>query len=211
MTADVAMEYEKQKKIYERMQQIIQNTRPDLSQEVMAKLITPVETLEVLRDLGYVVQPLSAVQPTLRAALYTMLYGRLNDNLFDVLNNSFKNMQERWVCDKDIMFVHVFTEVQFGSFVQLATKVDAREGMNSEETLSFECLFTSDTAFNVSRLKILHSMQELTALGEKSPGLFSRENCYLLSVLTREVCNGKEETVRDYLLYVPTKCFTEFC
>ena len=37
-------EYQRQQKIYDMMQKVIKDTRPDLSQEVMAKLITSVET-----------------------------------------------------------------------------------------------------------------------------------------------------------------------
>lgn len=202
-------EYQRQQKIYDMMQKVIKDTRPDLSQEVMAKLITSVETLDVLKDLGYVAQPLSAVQPTLRAVLYTMLYGRLDEHLFEAMLGSFKNMQERYISDRDIMFVHLFTERQFDSFVQLATKVEIAEGLNSEETLSFDCLYTTDQTFSVGKLKVLRSSGELSKL-QGWQSAFKKDACYLLSVLTKETSKGKEETVRDYLVYIPVKYFEGF-
>lgn len=203
----------KQRKIMCAVNPILNSTEPNYPQGVLAQLITPVDDLELLESLGYVTQALTAERPTLKAVLYSLLFGKLNDNLFEMLISSFENLKERFYSPDEAMMVHVFTEKKFGGFLQLATKVDNHTANASEVTYSFDCLFTTDKQFNVNKVGTYDNPQKLKVLSSmtsETPSCFSKQHCYLLSILTKETCGKKEEFVRDYLLYLPSKCFVRY-
>lgn len=215
---------------------ILKNPDPVYSQAVLGKLIPKAKDLSLLRDRGYLVQSLSETYPTLKSVLYDLMYGRLNQKVFDALVLSFDNIKERYIqTSNDIMFVHLYTEKMFKDFVCMASSVYNTYGPDSEQTLSFECLFTTDSLFRSDNVMmfddaLIQLFPELArdfkqfdhkivggtqgsgmSFGSKLKQLnYDEGQCYLLSTLTREFFSSHEELVRDYILYLPTKCFTSY-
>lgn len=165
-----------------------------LSQNQLVNVIPCVSDLKILKDTGYLIQALDSTKPTLRSIVSDLLMEYLPDDVFENLVSSFSNLKERYLSEKDTIFVHFFTTSKFADFNKLAQQTNYSEDQYRESTVTLKCLYTNDPKLGSADLD-----SDLNIVK------YSEKWIYLIDSYTQESFGNNLEFVRDYMIYLPYK------